>query len=79
MSNRKVLLIGLDGADWHVISPLIEAGKLPAFEKLVTSGSSGNVASLFPSVSPLLWNSIATGKRAGKHGIHGFSDEYATR
>jgi hypothetical protein len=34
----------------------------------------GNLATLRPILSPMLWNSIATGKRANKHGIHGFME-----
>ena len=34
----------------------------------------GNLATLQPILSPMLWTSIATGKRAYKHGIHGFAE-----
>ena len=33
----------------------------------------GNLATLQPILSPMLWNSVATGKFADKHGILGFS------
>lgn len=69
---RKVLLIGWDGADWGLINPLLDAGKMPALEKLVNNGVIGNIATLDPPISPVLWTSIATGKRADKHGILGF-------
>jgi predicted AlkP superfamily phosphohydrolase/phosphomutase/tetratricopeptide (TPR) repeat protein len=71
---RKVLLIGWDAADWKVISPLIDAGKMPHLAQLVSDGAMGNLATLFPVLSPMLWTSIATGKRAYKHGIHGFAE-----
>ena len=74
MSSRKVLLIGWDAADWKVIRPLLDAGKLPNVERLVEGGSSGPIATLHPPLSPMLWTSIATGKRPFKHGIHGFSE-----
>jgi predicted AlkP superfamily phosphohydrolase/phosphomutase/tetratricopeptide (TPR) repeat protein len=73
-SRRRVLLIGWDAADWKVIRPLIAAGKMPNVEKLVKSGASGPIATLHPPLSPMLWTSIATGKRPFKHGIHGFSE-----
>ena len=72
--NRKVLLIGWDAADWKVINPLMDAGKMPNLEKLVNQGVKGNLSTLYPMLSPMLWTSIATGKRAHKHGIHGFSE-----
>ncbi|WP_295885989.1 alkaline phosphatase family protein, partial [uncultured Thiohalocapsa sp.] len=69
----KTLLIGWDAADWKVISPLIDAGEMPNLKHLVENGVMGNLATLYPVLSPMLWTSIATGKRAHKHGIHGFS------
>lgn len=69
---KKLLLIGWDAADWQMIQPLMTAGKMPTLKKLVDGGVSGNLATIRPILSPMLWTSIATGKRADKHGIHGF-------
>ncbi len=70
----KTLLLGLDGLDWQLLRPLMARGELPAFQQLVASGVTGNLRTLQPTLSPMLWNSIATGKRAAKHGIHGFTE-----
>ena len=72
--SRKVLLVGWDSADWKVINPLLDAGKLPHLEQLINGGVIGNLATLYPVLSPMLWTSIATGKRPMKHGIHGFAE-----
>ncbi|HLW77766.1 MAG TPA: alkaline phosphatase family protein, partial [Bryobacteraceae bacterium] len=69
---QKVLLIGWDAADWKVITPLLDAGQMPALESVINQGVMGNLATLRPILSPLLWNSIATGKRPDKHGILDF-------
>lgn len=74
MSRRKVLLIGWDAADWKVIHPLLDGGEMPNLQGLIERGVIGNLATLRPVLSPMLWTSIATGKRAWKHGIHGFSE-----
>jgi predicted AlkP superfamily phosphohydrolase/phosphomutase/tetratricopeptide (TPR) repeat protein len=71
---KKVLLVGWDAADWKVIVPLMQAGAMPETKKLVENGVSGNIATLFPALSPMLWTSIATGKRPFKHGIYGFTE-----
>ena len=71
---RKVLLLGWDAADWKIINPLMDQGKMPNLQKLVNQGVMGNLSTLYPVLSPMLWTSIATGKRAHKHGIHGFSE-----
>jgi len=71
---KKVLLIGWDAADWKVINPLMDQGLMPTLEDFVNHGVMGNIATLRPILSPMLWNSIATGKRADKHGILGFME-----
>lgn len=69
---KKVLVIGWDAADWKIIHPLVDAGLMPTLEKLINKGSIGNLATLDPPLSPILWTSIATGKTADKHGILNF-------
>ncbi|HZQ70752.1 MAG TPA: alkaline phosphatase family protein [Terriglobales bacterium] len=71
---KKVLLIGWDAADWKLINPLVDAGLMPTLDDFINHGVIGNLATLRPILSPMLWNSIATGKRADKHGIHGFME-----
>lgn len=71
-TSRKVLLIGWDAADWEHITPLLEEGLMPTLDAFINRGVMGNLATLQPILSPMLWNSVATGKFADKHGIHGF-------
>jgi predicted AlkP superfamily phosphohydrolase/phosphomutase/Tfp pilus assembly protein PilF len=71
---KKVLLIGWDAADWKVINPLLDQGLMPTLDDFINHGVMGNLATLRPILSPMLWNSIATGKRPNKHGIHGFME-----
>lgn len=74
MSSKRLLLIGWDAADWKLIEPLLAAGEMPNLARLIASGVRGNIATIYPPLSPMLWTSIATGKRPYKHGIHGFSE-----
>ena len=71
---KKVLFIGWDAADWKIINPLMEQGKMPSLKKLVDQGVSGNLATLEPPFSPMLWTTIGTGVRPDKHGILGFTE-----
>jgi len=73
--GRPVFLIGIDGATWKIIDPLIEEGRLPNFKRLIESGTRGEMQSVLPMESPLIWTSIATGKGADKHGIAGWAVE----
>ncbi len=45
---------------------------MPTLDAFINRGVMGNLATLQPILSPMLWNSVATGKFADKHGIHGF-------
>jgi predicted AlkP superfamily phosphohydrolase/phosphomutase/Flp pilus assembly protein TadD len=71
---KKVLLIGWDAADWKIANPLLDQGLMPTLDDFVNHGVMGNLATLRPILSPMLWNSIATGKRPDKHGILGFME-----
>ncbi len=75
--RRKVLLVGWDAADWKVIRPLMDAGRMPNLARLVETGASGSIATLHPPFSPMLWTSIATGKRPFRHGVLGFVEPTA--
>jgi tetratricopeptide (TPR) repeat protein/arylsulfatase A-like enzyme len=47
---------------------------MPTLDDFVNHGAMGNMATLRPILSPMLWNSIGTGKRPDKHGILGFME-----
>ncbi len=68
----KVLLIGVDGADWEVIKPLMADGKLPNFRKIVEGGATGVLHSMEPTLSPALWTTVATGREPSVHHIADF-------
>jgi type IV pilus biogenesis/stability protein PilW len=71
----RVLLIGVDGAEWSIIQPLIDQGKLPTFKILIEQGVHGNLKTIEPILSPVVWTTIATGKTPDKHGITFFTVE----
>ena len=72
--RQRLLLVGWDSADWKIIHPLLDSGELPGLARLVESGTSGNLTTLEPQLSPMLWTSIATGKMAYHHGVPGFTE-----
>ena len=71
-TGLKVVLVGLDGADWRVIRPLMEKGELPAFAAMMREGASGDLATLHDSNSAVIWASIYTGATPERHGIDDF-------
>lgn len=69
---QRLLIVGWDAADWKVIDPLLSAGQMPGLAGLIAGGVRGDLSTLQPMLSPLLWTSIATGKTADKHGVLNF-------
>lgn len=68
-NRRKVIVIGVDGATFDLISPLVSEGKLPNFGKLMREGAWGELQSTNPPITPCAWTSFKTGVNPGKHGI----------
>lgn len=68
----KVLVIGMDGATFRVMDPLLAQGQLPAFQGLIERGLRAPLVSENPMASPVLWTTIATGHKREDHGIESF-------
>ncbi|MCP4632223.1 MAG: hypothetical protein GY855_04800 [candidate division Zixibacteria bacterium] len=74
--NSRVLLLGLDGATFDLLLPLIEQGKLPCLKKILSLSAYGTLNSTIPCTTPVAWSSVFTGKNPGKHGIFDFWESY---
>lgn len=72
MVDRKVIVIGLDGATWNLIKPWTNEGKLPTFKMLMNEGAYTELYSTLPPLSPAAWTSIFTGLKPTKHSIWSF-------
>lgn len=70
--NKKVLVIGLDGATPDLLFPLAIEGKLPNLNRIIKDGASGTLTSTYPPLSGPAWASFMTGKNPGKHGVFHF-------
>lgn len=68
----RVVLVGLDGASWNVIDRLIDAGELPHFAALARRGVTADLTTVEPVISPVVWTSVATGRRPESHGVTSF-------
>lgn len=70
----SVLLLGIDGADWAVMDPLIAAGALPHLGAIVARGARADL-DCYPAMPetacfcPPVWVSIATGQPYARHGV----------
>lgn len=70
----RVLVVGADGLEWSVLRPLLAVGKCPNLRALMERGSFGHLGTMTPTLSPILWTTIATGRMPAEHGIQGFTD-----
>jgi Tfp pilus assembly protein PilF len=73
LEPERVIVLGLDGVDPDVVDLLITEGKLPHFQRLKHEGAYARLYSQPPLLSPIIWTTIATGKRPADHGIGHFT------
>ncbi len=67
--NDKLLILGLDGATWDVLTPAIAKGWMPFLEELKAKGSYGNLESTFPYMTAPAWVSFYTGTDPRTHKV----------
>ncbi|NJN19074.1 MAG: hypothetical protein HC822_23880 [Oscillochloris sp.] len=72
MMRRRTFLIGLDGATFAVLDPLMQAGVMPALAELAADGYTAVLRSIVPALTPPAWVSMATGRSPGAHGVFNF-------
>lgn len=75
---RRVLIIGLDGATFDIIGPLMDDGRMPNLRRIIDQGTSGILRSTKPPITPAAWTTFMTGKGPGRHGIIDF-EKYDVR
>jgi len=71
--EKKLIIIGIDGATFDFIKPLTEKGKLPNIARLMKNGVYNEMKSTLPPLTALAWPSFFTGVNPGKHGIFDFT------
>jgi predicted AlkP superfamily phosphohydrolase/phosphomutase len=71
--DRKLLLFGIDGATWSRIDLLLARGELPNLRRLVEGGVRAPLRTMWPTLSPIIWTTIATGVGPMEHGILWFT------
>src|SRR3990172_4812759 len=72
--GKRLAIIGIDGATFDIILPMVEKGELPTLGRLMKAGVYGDLNSTIPPMTPPAWSSFATGLNPGKHGIFDFTE-----
>jgi Flp pilus assembly protein TadD len=73
--NHKVLVLGLDGLDWDLVLPWVRSGRMPNLRRLMDAGTWGEMQTIVPMLSPLIWTTMATGVSADVHGVLDFVEK----
>ncbi len=68
----KVFVLGLDAFDWLIVKKVGERYKLENLDKIKREGAWGNLRSMEPLISPLIWTTMATGVTPDVHGVTDF-------
>lgn len=68
----KVAILALDGLDGRLVDEAIGAGRMPNVAALSARGVRGDLRSIRPPKSPVVWTSAVTGVLPGVHGIRDF-------
>ncbi|MBN2054201.1 alkaline phosphatase family protein, partial [bacterium] len=71
-SDPRVVLLGLDAADWDLLEPLMADGRMPNLRRLCDGGVRGSLRTIAPALSPVVWTSMATARSPEEHGIVDF-------
>lgn len=71
-AKPRVVVLGLDGATWTLLDPLLAQHQLPALSQLVAGGSRAVLRSCIQPSSEQAWSAFATGTQNGKFGLYGF-------
>ena len=74
MTSTRTLIIGLDGATFDLIDPLIESGELPTLKSIIAEGVRGDLQTWPNTNSAAAWSSMVTGYNSGQHGIFHFGE-----
>jgi predicted AlkP superfamily phosphohydrolase/phosphomutase len=80
MDNRhsnRLLIVGLDGLNWQLLAPLLDAGAMPNLDRLRREGAYGPLTSVVPTQSAAAWASFITGQNPARHGVLDFTVRHA--
>lgn len=71
-TDKKALILGLDGMDPHLMTVWMKQGKLPNFQRLWNMGDFSPLGTSIPPQSPVAWSNFITGTNPGGHDIFDF-------
>ena len=71
-NGKKLVILGIDGAEPSLLEKFVAEGVLPNFAKLFQQSKRGKLQTTLPPQSPVAWSSFVSGTRPAGHGIFDF-------
>src|SRR5215475_4814640 len=68
----KTVLLGLDGATFSILDPLMDHGVMPFLKSFMDRGARCDLHSTALHLTPVAWTSMVTGMLPGNTGIFDF-------
>ena len=75
----RLVVIGIDGASWDLLDPLLSQGDLPVLASLKERGRYGRLESTIVPESSMAWTTMRTGVGPGAHGVFEFRSRSPAR
>jgi predicted AlkP superfamily phosphohydrolase/phosphomutase/Tfp pilus assembly protein PilF len=75
----RVAIFAIDGADWELLTELSNDGRIPNLAALARGGTTASLQTIQPTVSPVVWTTLATGLPPDRHGVIDFVDPSTQR
>lgn len=78
-SDKKLLVIGIDGMDPVLLQQYIDEKKMPNVKQLIDNGGDfKKLGTSYPPQSPVAWSNFAVSGNPGVHGIFDFIHRHAS-
>jgi predicted AlkP superfamily phosphohydrolase/phosphomutase len=70
--KRRLLVIGIDGANWELMEHLLQSGEMPALASLRRRATWGVLRSMIVPESAMSWTALRTGVGPGRNAVFTF-------
>src|SRR4029077_10532505 len=71
-SKPRVIVLGVNGAEWDILKPLLVRGEMPNLARVIQPGFSGKLKTVSAPNCPKVYSIFATGAASEENGISGF-------
>jgi predicted AlkP superfamily phosphohydrolase/phosphomutase len=71
-SKPRVIILGVNGAEWDILKPLLVRGEMPNLARVIEHGVSGKLRTVSAPNCPKVYSIFATSAPSDENGITGF-------